>query len=132
MQENLVRAQVIDEVAEEHAMTIVVESVDGSMPTYQEALKCPDWPKWEEAINSKLNSLKANCNWELVKCPPNVNVVDSKWVLRIKKNAAGEVKKYKVRLVARGFMQIYGINYYETYTPVARLVSFRIILALAA
>ena len=124
MQENLVRARVIDEVAEEHVMASVVKSADGYMPTYKEALKCPDWPKWEEAINSKLNSLKANNTWELVKCPPNVNMVDSKWVLKIKKNAAGEVKKYKARLIARGFMQIYGTNYYETYAPVARLTSF--------
>ena len=59
-------------------------------------------------------------------------MIDSKWVLRIKKNSAGEIDKYKARLVARGFTQIYGIDYYETYAPVARLASFRIILAIAA
>ena len=56
--------------------------------------------------------------------------MDCKWVLRIKKNAAGEVEKYKARLVARGFMQIYGIDFYETYAPVARLASFRLVLAM--
>ena len=58
-------------------------------------------------------------------------MVSSKWVLRIKKNAAGEIEKYKARLVARGFTQIHGIDYYETYAPVARLASFRLLLAMA-
>ena len=68
----------------------------------------------------------------MVERPPGANVAGSKWVLRIKKNSAGEVEKYKARLVARGFTQIYGVDYYETYAPVARLASFRILLALAA
>ena len=130
MQEN--PAKVIDETIEEHAMASVIEGTEGSMPTYEEALKRPDWPKWEEAISKELGSLKASGTWELVERPPGANVVGSKWVLRIKKNSAGEVEKYKARLVARGFTQIYGVDYYETYAPVARLASFRILLALAA
>ena len=68
----------------------------------------------------------------MVKRPPDANVVDSKWVFRIKKNAAGEIDKYKARLVARGFTQIYGVDYYEMYAPVARLASFRLLMAIAA
>ena len=68
--------------------------------------------------------MKETSTYELVKCPPNANVVDSKWVLRIKKNSAGEIEKYKGRLVAKCFTQIYGVDYYETYAPVARLASF--------
>ena len=49
----------------------------------------------------------------------------------MKKNAAGEVEKYKARLVARGFMQIYGVDFYETYAPVARLSSLQLLLAMA-
>ena len=125
--------EAVDErVVEEHAMATVIESTEGSMPTYEEALKRPDWPKWEDAISKELDNLKASGTWELVKRPANTNVVDSKWVLRIKKNSAGEIDKYKARLVARGFTQIYGIDYYETYAPVARLASLRILLALAA
>lgn len=66
--------------------------------------------------------------WRLVKRPPNTNVVDSKWVLKIKKNAAGEIDKYKAKLVAIGFTQIYGVD----YSPVARLASFRLLMAIAA
>jgi Reverse transcriptase (RNA-dependent DNA polymerase)/gag-polypeptide of LTR copia-type/GAG-pre-integrase domain len=122
----------IDEEVEEHAMASVIESAEGLMPSYQEALRRPDWPKWKEAINKELDSLKNTGTYELVKRTPEINVVDSKWVLRIKKNSAGEIEKYKARLVARGFTQIYGVDYYETYAPVARLSSFRILLAIAA
>jgi transposase InsO family protein len=121
-----------DGVVEEHAMATVIESVEGLTPTYEEARKRSDWPKWDEAIQKELASLKKSGTWELVKRPPGANIVDSKWVLRIKKNAAGEIEKYKARLVARGFTQIYGIDYYETYAPVARLSSFRLLLAIAA
>ena len=121
-----------ESVAEEHAMMSVVEIAEGLMPTYEEALKRPDWPKWEDVINKELNSLKASATWELVERPVDGNVVDSKWVLRIKKNSTGGIEKYKARLVAKGFTQIYGVDYYETYAPVARLSSFRILLALAA
>jgi hypothetical protein len=123
---------VVDDAVDESAMATVIESAEGLMPTIQEARKRSDWPKWEDAIQKELESLKRAGTWELVKRPPDTNVVDSKWVLRIKKNSAGEIDKYKARLVARGFTQIYGIDYYETYAPVARLASFRILLALAA
>ena len=122
----------VDVDVEEHAMASVIESAEGIMPTYDEARKRPDWPKWEEAIQKELENLKKSGTYELVKRPPGANIVGSKWVLRIKKNAAGEIEKYKARLVAKGFTQIYGVDYYETYAPVARLSSFRLLLAIAA
>ena len=96
-----------------------------------EAHRHPDWPKWEEAIQKELKGLNESGTWRLVKRPPNLNVIDSKWVLKIKKNAAGKIDKYKARLVARGFTQIYGVDYYETYSPVARLASFHLLMAIA-
>lgn len=116
----------------DYAMATVIESAEGLTPTYEEAQKRSDWPKWKEAIRKELDSLEKMGTWRLVKRPPDTNIVDSKWVLKIKKNAAGEVDKYKARLVARGFTQIYGVDYYETYAPVARLTSFRLLLAIAA
>jgi transposase InsO family protein len=116
----------------DYAMAAVVESAEGLQPTYEEARKRPDWPKWQEAIQKELKSLEKMGTYQLVKRPPGANIVDSRWVFRIKKNAAGEIDKYKARLVAKGFTQIYGVDYYETYAPVARLTSFRLLLALAA
>lgn len=98
---------------------------------YEEAKRLSDWPKWQEDIPAELQSLEANKTWSVVERPKDTNVVSSKWVLRIKKNAASEIEKYKARLVARGFTQIHGIDYYETYAPVARLASFRLLLAMA-
>ena len=117
---------------EDFAMATVMASAEGIEPTYEEARRRSDWPRWHEAIQVELSNLEASGTWELVKRPPNANIVDCRWVLRIKKNAAGEVEKYKARLVAKGFTQIYGVDYYETYAPVAKLASFRLLLALAA
>ena len=79
----------------EQAMASVVGNMEGLEPSYAEAKRRPDWPKWEEAIQKELKGLNDSGTWRLVKRPPNTNIVDSKWVFRIKKNAAGEVDKYK-------------------------------------
>ena len=64
---NVATKSVVNMLEEESAMATVVESVEGLMPTYQEARKRPDWPKWERAINTELNTLKDSGTWELVK-----------------------------------------------------------------
>jgi hypothetical protein len=91
-----------------------------------------DWPKWAEVMKTEIVSLKANGTWELVKCPTNANVVDCKWVYRIKHDSASEIIKHKARLVAQGFTQQYSIDYFDTYAPVAQLASIRTVLAIAA
>ena len=70
--------------------------------------------------------------WEVVERPVGVNVVDLKWVFQLKKDAEGKILKWKAYLVARGFTQVYGVDYFETFTPVARLASICLILAIAA
>ena len=56
--------------------------------------------------------------WRVVEWPIGVNVVRCKWVFKIKRNAVGEIDKYKARLVTKGYSQVQGINYDDTYTPV--------------
>jgi Reverse transcriptase (RNA-dependent DNA polymerase) len=68
----------------------------------------------------------------MVSCPARKNVVGCKWVFRLKRKADGSIDKYKAHLVARGFTQIYSVNYYDTYFPVVCLTSFCLILAIAA
>jgi reverse transcriptase-like protein len=82
-------------------------------------------------MDKEIQMLEQARTWETVMHPPNKNIVSSKWVYRIKRKADGSIDKYKAHLVARGFTQIYGINYYNTYSPVAKLTSFRMILAMA-
>ena len=117
---------------EEYVMATVMGSTEDIMPMYKEAQKHSDWPKWEEAIQVELKNLQDSGTWKLVKHPAGANIVDCHWVLCIKKNAAGEIEKYKAQLVAKGFTQIYGIDYYKTYAPVAKLASFQLLLVIAA
>jgi hypothetical protein len=80
----------------EYAMAMVIESAEGLTPTYDEACNRADWPKWEQAIKDELEGLKKANTWRLVERPRNKNVVDCRWVLCIKKNAAGEIKNTKL------------------------------------
>ncbi len=76
--------------------------------------------------------MKAAGTWELTEKPEGANVVGSKWVFRAKKDATGKIVRYKARLVAQGFSQIPGVDYFDTFAPVARLASIRTVLAFAA
>ena len=101
-------------------------------PSLAAAKKSPDWPAWEKAIYEELELLKAAGTWEIADAPEGANIVGSKWVFRAKKDAAGVVVRYKARLVAQGFSQIPGVDYFDTFAPVARLASIRTVLAIAA
>ena len=87
---------------------------------------------WEKAIEEELSTLKDAGTWELVDAPEGVNIVGSKWVFRAKKDATGNFVRYKARLVAQGFSQVPGVDYFDTFAPVARLASIQAILAIAA
>lgn len=106
----------------------VIESEDPT--TVKEALSRKDSLKWKDAIQEELNALKKNNTWTLVKPPKKCNIVDSKWIFRIK-DEGGNRSRYKARLVVRGFSQRYGIDYDETFSPVVRHSSLRVLLALA-
>jgi hypothetical protein len=82
-------------------------------------------------MDCKMKMLKDTGPWEMVPCPPGCNIVSSKWVFQIKCKSNGSVDKYKAHLVAQGFTQIYSTDYFETYSPVAKLASLWTILTLA-
>jgi hypothetical protein len=83
-------------------------------------------------MDEKMAMLDANATWELVVLPKDKKIIGCKWVYKIKHNANGFVNRYKTRLVAKGSAQTYGINYEETYSPVAKMTTLRIIIAMAA
>jgi transposase InsO family protein len=100
---------------------------------YEEVVNDPTYGKeWELAIKEEYDSLMKNGAWELVQVPPGKNIVSCKWVFKAKQDANGDVIRFKARLVARGFSQAYGVDYFETYAPVAKLTTCRTIFALAA
>ena len=116
-------------MAEIMAETANAEALEPCMLT--EAKCRPDWLLWEKAIEEELAMLKAAGTWRLEEAPPGANIIGSKWVFKVKKDAAGNVVHYKARLVTQGFSQIGGINYDDTYTPVAHLASLHVIIAMA-
>ena len=88
--------------------------------------------KWEKAMDEEMAALDANETWDLVPLPKDKNVIGCKWVYKVKHNADGSVSRYKARLVAKGYAQAYGIDYEETFSPVAKMATVRAIIAVAA
>src|ERR1700752_4112245 len=100
--------------------------------TYQQAVSSPEREKWLEAINAEYESLNDNGTWELVERPKGRKLVSCKWVFKVKHNVDGTVDRYKARLVARAFTQTEGVDYHETYAPVVKMTSIRVLLSIVA
>ena len=95
----------------------------------KEALKDPNW---RAAMDCEHKSLVENGVWDLVSLPPGQTIVSGKWHYALKYNKDGQISRYKARFVARGFTQVFGKDYSETYSPTARLSTIRTMLACAA
>lgn len=99
--------------------------------TYEEAVTGLEKKNWKKAIEDELKSHEKNNTWNIVDRTPK-KPITCKWVFSIKKNKEGEIERYKARLCARGFSQIKGMDYKETFSPTSRYDSIRLILSIAA
>jgi hypothetical protein len=120
------------------AMYVSYSSVSPAYRTFVASLQTvpipKDWrcakqdPKWKDAMKEELLALQKNKTWELVHLPEGKKAVGCKWVFTVKQTPEGKVDRYKARLVAKGYSQTYGIDYDETFAPVAKMGTVRTLI----
>ena len=99
--------------------------------TYDEAMSDIDSEKWLNAMKSKIESMHSNQVWSLVDPPEGIVPIGCKWIYKRKIGADGKVETFKARLVEKGYSQREGIDYHDTFSPVAMLKSIRTLLVIA-
>nr|KAJ0204847.1 hypothetical protein LSAT_V11C500242580 [Lactuca sativa] len=107
-------------------------SIEEDPKTFNEAIASRDVYFWKEAIHDEIDSIMHNNTWVLADLPPGCKALGCKWVLKRKMNVDGTIDKYKAILVIQGFRQKEGIDFFDTYAPVSRISTIRLLLALAA
>jgi hypothetical protein len=100
--------------------------------TFKEAMASPQGDLWLAASNDEYASLLANDTWDLLEPPPGTNVIPCKWVFKVKRDANGNVERFKARLVVKGFHQREGIDFTEVFAPTAKYSAFRAFMGVTA
>ncbi|GKB59011.1 zinc finger, CCHC-type containing protein, partial [Tanacetum coccineum] len=118
-----------DEVSEQHSYCFNVED---DPKTFDEAMKSYDVAFWKEAINDEVDSIMGNNTWVLADLPPGCKPLGCKWIFKRKLKVNGTIEKFKARLVIQGFKQKSGIDYFDTYAPMTRISTTRLLIAMAS
>jgi hypothetical protein len=100
--------------------------------SYSQAIKSPEAPHWQKAMEEEYQSLEQNQTWNLVPLPANKNLIKGRWVYAYKYNDQGDIIKHKARWVAKGFEQQYGQDYEQTFAAVIKPMSYKLLFAVAA
>ena len=116
-------------LSDSHKAFILALSTHTEPQFYHEALHSPQWC---EAMSKELNALEVNHTWVLTSLPPGKHPIGCKWVYKLKFKSDGSIERYKACLVAKGYNQQEGIDYFETFSPVAKLVTVRSFVAIVA
>nr|KYP36589.1 Retrovirus-related Pol polyprotein from transposon TNT 1-94 [Cajanus cajan] len=106
--------------------------VENDPISFSEAISSSDAIFWKEAIRIEIDSINENNTWTLVDLPKGAKPIGCKWIFKRKYNPDGSIEKYKARLVAKGFTQKQDIDFFDTFAPVARISSIRVLIALAS
>jgi transposase InsO family protein len=121
-----------------HAHTALTQSAESQTATnlepstFGEAMRRDDRQQWEQAAQEEIESIHDAGTWTLAPLPPGRQAIGCKWVFKLKHKADGSIDRYKARLVAKGFSQREGIDYDETFAPVAKFPAIRALLSLVA
>jgi len=99
------------------------------LQSYEEASK---YPCWQQAMKEELDALEANHTWVTTFLPPGKTSIGCRWIYKINKKSDGTIERYKARLVAKGYTQLEGLDFLDTFAPVAKLITLCLLLALAA
>ncbi|KAE8686443.1 hypothetical protein F3Y22_tig00111061pilonHSYRG00022 [Hibiscus syriacus] len=105
---------------------------DEDPKTFKEAIISIDASFWKSAINDELESIMSNHTWELVNLPKGFKPICNKWVFRKKMRPDGLIQRYKARLDVKGFTQRFGLDYFDTHSPVTKISTIRALFALAS
>ena len=108
-----------------------VGNVEEDPNTYNATMALRDAAFWREAVNDEMDSILSNSTWVLVDLPLSSNTISCKWVFRRKYRTDGTIQTFKARLMTKRFRQKERIDYFDTYAPIARITSIRVLIALA-
>ncbi|KAL2239868.1 UNVERIFIED_CONTAM: Retrovirus-related Pol polyprotein from transposon RE1 [Sesamum indicum] len=118
-----------------HSKSVAYTSFVASLSALQEPRsyeEASQYPEWRAAMNEEIQALEKNQTWKLTPLPPGKRAIGNKWVYKVKLRADGSIERYKARLVAKGYNQVEGVDYIESFSPVAKAVTVRLFLTLAA
>ncbi|KAL0368507.1 UNVERIFIED_CONTAM: Retrovirus-related Pol polyprotein from transposon TNT 1-94 [Sesamum calycinum] len=118
-------------VVKDFGSDFVTYNIEDDPVTFKDAMASSEAKQWKEAVKSEIDSIVSNGTWVLVDLPPGCTTIGCKWIFKKKLKPDGSIDKFKARLVAKGFKQKERIDYFDTYSSVARLTTIRVLIVLA-
>ncbi|KAL0392770.1 UNVERIFIED_CONTAM: Retrovirus-related Pol polyprotein from transposon TNT 1-94 [Sesamum radiatum] len=110
----------------------ITYNIENDPVTFKDAMASSEAKQWKEAVKSEMDCRVFNGTWELVDLPSGCTTIRCKWIFKKKLKPDGSVDKFKAKLVAKGFKQKEGIDYFDTYSSVARLTTIRVLIVLTS